>query len=260
MIDHMNASLEELADAILEDGIIDSTEVGKIRERIFDDGVIDRDEADFLFSLNDGVSGKANDPGWGDLFVEAISSHVLSDEISPGEIDDDEAAYLIEKIEGDGQVDKVELKLLVNITSRATGECPAAFTDFVLKAVKEAVVSDGVVDESDVDMLKAVIYGTGGAGGSDVDRTEADMLFDINDATTGNVGHASSWRELFVQAISKHVLEDEVSPNEIDDDEADWLIARIEGDGKLDDNEEALLMQIKKQASVLSERLRSFLV
>lgn len=93
-----------------------------------------------------------------------------------------------------------------------------------------------------------------------MDRTEADMLFDINDATTGNVGHASSWRELFVQAISKHVLEDEVSPNEIDDDEADWLIARIEGDGKLDDNEEALLMQIKKQASVLSERLRSFLV
>ena len=80
MVDHMTATLEELASAVLEDGIIDADEVAKIRERLYEDGVIDREEADFLFALNDGVSGKDNDPGWTDLFVEAISDHVLKDD------------------------------------------------------------------------------------------------------------------------------------------------------------------------------------
>lgn len=256
MIDHMTASLEEFASAVLEDGIIDADEVAKIRQRLYDDGVIDREEADFLFVLNDGVSGKDNDPGWTDLFVEAITDHVLKDDVSPGVIDQDEAGYLIEKIKGDGQVDPSELALLVNITANATGESPKKFTDFVLDSVKAAVIADGVVDDDEVEMLKKVIYGPGGAGGSDVDRAEADMLFDINDATTGNEGHAASWRSFFVEAIAKHVLEDETSPNEIDEEEGDWLISRIEGDGTCDSNETALLLHIKDNAKAISGRLK----
>ncbi len=256
MVDHMTATLEELASAVLEDGIIDADEVAKIRERLYDDGVIDREEADFLFALNDGVSGKDNDPGWTDLFVEAITDHVLKDDESPGVIDEDEASYLIEKIKGDGQVDANELALLVNITANATGESPKKFTDFVLDSVRTAVIADGIVDEDEVEMLKKVIYGLGGGGGSDVDRAEADMVFDINDATTDNEGHAASWQSFFVDAIAKHVLEDETSPNEIDEEEGDWLISRIEGDGTYDSNETALLLHIKENAKAISGKLK----
>ena len=117
MQDHMSKPLTDLANDILSDGIIDADEVSKIRERVYADGIIDREEADFLFQLNDGASGKDNDPAWKAFFVEAITDHVLKDETSPDILDEDEAQYLIKKIEADDQVDDVELELLVNISA-----------------------------------------------------------------------------------------------------------------------------------------------
>jgi len=119
MNDYMKASLNDLLAEITADGVVDAAEVAGIRTRVFADGVIDREEADFLFAINDAVSGKQNDPGWKDLFVEAITSHVLDDEKSPGVVDDAEAAWLIQKIEGDSQVDDVERALLASIKEKA---------------------------------------------------------------------------------------------------------------------------------------------
>ena len=256
MSEHMDKSLEDFKIDILEDGVIDLDEVAKIKERLYADDVIDRDEADFLFALNDETSGNENDPGWQALFVEALSDHVLKDEESPGVIDDNEADYLIEKIKGDGVVDANELKLLVNICATATGESPVGFNQFILDSVKAAVIEDGIVDSDEVEMMKMVIYGAGGAGGAGVDRAEADMLFDINDATTGKEGHDPSWQAFFVDAIAKHVLEDETSPGEIDEEEGDWLISKIEGDGEYDANEKALLSHIKAKANSITGTLK----
>jgi len=64
--------------AVLEDGIIDDDEVRMIRDIIYGFGGaagagVDRTEADFMFRLNDAVSGKENSPQWKALFVEALS-------------------------------------------------------------------------------------------------------------------------------------------------------------------------------------------
>ena len=77
------------------------------------------EEANFLFELNDAVSGKDNDPAWNALFVKAISSYLLDDENSPGEIDDAEAEWLYAKVKGDGQIDGLEKELLLNLKSQA---------------------------------------------------------------------------------------------------------------------------------------------
>lgn len=111
-------SLEDLKKEILEDGVIDAAEVKEIEAVIFDDGKIDKDEADFLFDLNDAVSGKENHESWQHLFVKGISSFVLDDDDSAGEIDADEAAYLVSKIEGDGQLDATEKALLSNLKDK----------------------------------------------------------------------------------------------------------------------------------------------
>ncbi|KAA6349270.1 hypothetical protein EZS27_003307 [termite gut metagenome] len=113
------SELSELKKSILADGIIDSDEVAQLREVLFADGVIDKEEAEFLFELNDAVSGKKNDAGWGTLFVEAITNFLLEDESSPGEIDDTEAEWLLSKIQGDGQIDGIELALLKNLKAKA---------------------------------------------------------------------------------------------------------------------------------------------
>ena len=112
-------SLDELKKELLTDGIINAGEVKELEEVLYEDGVIDKDEADFLFELNNAVSGKANAPEWKDFFVKAITSFVLDDEQSNGEVDADEAKYLYGQIKGDGLIDDIERALLENIKAKS---------------------------------------------------------------------------------------------------------------------------------------------
>ncbi len=252
MSNHMSMPLNEFAANIIEDGIIDAGEVKKIKERIYADGVIDREEADFLFSLSDATSGAKNDPSWQKLFVEALTDHVLKDEISPGILDEDEASYIRSKVESDGKIDDNELLLLVSVVSNAKS-VPDDFNAFVLSALKTSVLKDGIIDKAEIEMIRKVIYGTGSGGGEGVDRAEADFIFDLNDATSGKNNHPS-WKELFVEAITKYVLDDETSPGEMDDEEAIYLVNKIQKDGKIDDIEKALIDNIKAKAKSISTK------
>lgn len=112
-------TLEELKKDLLADGIIDAEEVKTLESVIFEDGIVDKEEADFIFELNNAVSGKANAPEWKDFFVKAITSFVLDDDKSNGEVDEDEAKYLYDQIKGDGQIDDVEKALLENIKAKS---------------------------------------------------------------------------------------------------------------------------------------------
>ncbi|MDR0712693.1 MAG: TerB family tellurite resistance protein [Bacteroidales bacterium] len=113
------STLNELKKSILADGVIDEAEVKQLREVLYADGVIDKEEAEFLFDLNNAVSGKNNHPSWQTLFTEAITSFLLDDEQSPGEIDEAEAQWLLEQIQGDGQLDETEKALLNNLKTKA---------------------------------------------------------------------------------------------------------------------------------------------
>ena len=112
-------TLETLKAELLANGVIDAAEVQELKEVLYADGIIDKDEANFLFELNDAVSGKENDASWESFFVHAISDFLLKDEVSPNEIDKDEAAWLVEKIVADGKVDGVEKALLENLKANA---------------------------------------------------------------------------------------------------------------------------------------------
>ena len=79
-------TLNELKADLLADGIIDADEVARLKEVLYEDGVIDKEEADFLFEINDAVTGKDNDPAWEAFFIQAIADFLLKDEVSPGEL------------------------------------------------------------------------------------------------------------------------------------------------------------------------------
>ena len=112
-------NLQEFKAELLADGIIDAEEVAKLKEVLYGDGIIDKEEADFLFELNDAVTGKANDASWEAFFIQAIADFLLKDEVSPGEIDENEAAWLVDKIGADGQVDGTEKALLEKLKAEA---------------------------------------------------------------------------------------------------------------------------------------------
>lgn len=249
----MNTNLKTLLKEIAEDGKVDAKEVVSLRKRLYSDGMIDREEADFLFALNDAVSGGENAPGWQKLFVQALADHVLGDDSSTGEVNDKEAAYLIGKIKGNGLVDANELALLVNLTAKA-GATPPKFQRFVMACLKDAIVADGVIDADEVKMIRTVVYGGGGGEGASVSRAEADFLFELNDAVSGQK-NAPGWKKLFVEAISKHILEDEASPGVVDNAEVKYLMSRIGADGHVDDTEKALIANIRKRAKSVSSKL-----
>lgn len=112
-------NLQEFKAELLADGIIDAEEVAKMKEVLYADGIIDKEEADFLFEINDAVTGKANDASWESFFIQAIADFLLKDEVSPGEIDENEASWLVEKIGADGQVDGTEKALLEKLKAEA---------------------------------------------------------------------------------------------------------------------------------------------
>lgn len=111
-------NLKDLKKDIIEDGVVDAAEVAQMKTILLEDGVIDREEADFLFDVNDAVSGNDNAPEWADFFVESIIAHVLDDPNSPGELDDEETAWLRSKLLADGQIDAVEQKLLAALSAK----------------------------------------------------------------------------------------------------------------------------------------------
>ena len=119
MVDYMNAPLSEVVKAILEDGVIDEAEVGQLKKRLYTDGKIDKEEAEALFTINDAVKGKNNAASWKSLFAEAVCDFLLKDETSPGIVDADEAVWLIEKLEGDGEIDANEKFLLQSLKEKA---------------------------------------------------------------------------------------------------------------------------------------------
>lgn len=65
--------------------------------------------------------------------------------------------------------------------------------------------------------------------------------------------------KLFIRAIVSYLLEDELSPGEIDDEEADWLYNKIKGDGQIDTLERELLLQLKSQAKNFPAKLEELL-
>jgi len=250
--------LLELQNKVIADGIVDAAEVTLIAETIYaEDGEagagVGRNEADMLFAINDAVSGKDNDAGWASLFVEAIGKHVLEDETTPGVVDVDESSYLIEKIGADGKIDPIELDLLVHVISTAT-QCTDELNKYALEALKASVLEDGVIDDAEVEKIGKLIYGTGSGDGEGISREEADFLFALNDATSGKE-NSNAWQPLFVEAISKHVLEDETTPGVVDADESEWLVSKVQADDKYDDNEIALFKNIKEKATSVDEKL-----
>jgi len=122
-----------------------------------------------------------------------------------------------------------------------------------LDELKKSILEDGVIDAHEVAKLREILYADGV-----IDRDEAELLFDLNDATAGK-SNALEWEEFFVASLVKHLLEDPDSPGEIDAAETAWLKKRISADGQVDTLEKALLAALKAKAKNFPAELASML-
>jgi len=124
---------------------------------------------------------------------------------------------LTERVATDGRVEsKTELELLVNVLDKARW-VPQSLVRFALEQVRDAVLDGtgplrsgkklepGIVSEADVALLRRILYSAGSDGSIAITQAEAEVLFDIDEATTGRDNHPA-WTDLFVKAIANCVM------------------------------------------------------
>ena len=266
-----NVSLTGLEKEIVAKGQISAEDVLALRRAVYQDGEVKKAEADFIFRLNRN-SGEA-DPAWDSFYVEALSDFFFWQRGPSSTLSEEDATLLIQWITEDQKIDDHnELKLLVNIMSRSQGS-PDSLKVFVLQAIKDSVLNSdqpigangerhpGAIDQDDITIIKNVIYGPASEGGIGVCREEAELLFQLNNATKA-ADNVTDWRGLFVKAIAMHLLYRGNSPEIIDEDEAQWLVGQIDECRGDHTNELALLDYVIREAekahpmiSALRERL-----
>jgi hypothetical protein len=327
---------QDLIDELAASGRLTAEDVLGLRKRIFPDGVVTREEAEAVFHLDHAC--KVKDADWTRFYVDALTDYFLWQSDPRGYVSAEQARELTDNVTADGRIAATsELELLLNIIHWATS-CPEDLALLAMEAVRCSVLDPTqavygsnrppeVVGAGDVEVLRKVIYGHGSEGGFTVTRREAELLWDLKDATAAEE-NAESWGDLFVKAVASHLLfprgvpkvpdaqtvkareawleerrgigemlrdmgrpvrrldiplgeawrtldlfgkeaarekearerawlEEAMVREVIDAEEANWLVARLEHDSALDDQERALLAFIAENAQAIDPALQA---
>ena len=202
-------------DDICKLGTVTGADVLKLRRLVYSRPAIEAADIDTLFRINEAT--RLQDAAWAPFFIEATTDFVVNEMPPAGYVTAANASWLMERIARDGRVDSAtELELLVAILDKARW-APESLARFVLEQVKHAVISGdgplragkhlvaGQIAADEVDLIRRVLYAFGGDGNVAITRSEAEVLFDIEDASVGGP-QAPEWQELFVKAIASVVM------------------------------------------------------
>ncbi|MEM1147108.1 MAG: hypothetical protein AAGH49_04895 [Pseudomonadota bacterium] len=184
-------------------GELSESEAHRIVNEIYADGIVSRGEAEALFRLSDVLS--ETDPAWISRFQEAVKDFLLTREPPEGWITDEEADWLISQVQTDASTPTLdEIDLILELLRKADG-APESLGDFVLEAISERIIADGVANLKMVERMRYALYAGAGNGGIWVTQKEADILFKINDAIAES-RNAETWNDLFARAIGNHLM------------------------------------------------------
>lgn len=194
---------------------VGAEEVLAFRRTVYGKGFVTAADAESLFAVNAALEAAV--PEWSEFFVEAVSDFVVHQAEPRGYITADNARWLMRMIAHDGVVHAAtELEALVRSLEVATTS-PDFLAAFALDQVRHTVIAGsgpyargghaepGVVTAGDVAMLRRILYAYAGDGNIAVTRAEAEVLFELNEATR-ETGNDFAWGELFVRATANYLM------------------------------------------------------
>lgn len=114
-----NIDYQELRKQIFATGDINEDDVALLRKVMLEEQGMDREKGNFLFDIKDNTQPSNQCGAFKDFFVEAITSLLLDDDETPGEISDDEAKWLRAKIRLKGYTDKTDDTLISNLKRKS---------------------------------------------------------------------------------------------------------------------------------------------
>jgi len=204
----------DLARQAAADRAITSEEILALRSAGWGDGAMTAEDVEAIFALNDALGAPSAE--WSDFFVEAIGEFVVNGTAPKGYVSEDNAAWLIARIDRDGALEGMtELELLVRVLERGRN-APERLKAYVLDQVERAVLagsgatrrggelSPGHVNTAEVAILRRVLFAPAGDGPAAVSCAEAELLFRLKDATLG-AANALEWKQLFVHGVANYL-------------------------------------------------------
>lgn len=115
----------------------------------------------------------------------------------------------------------------------------------------EQAAADGAISSEEILALRRAGWSDGA-----IQPDEADAIFAINDQLAEPT---VEWTDFFVEALSEFVVNGSEPRGYVGDTQADWLIERIDHDGKLQSlTELELLAKVLDKATNTPERLKSY--
>lgn len=210
----MSMEFGDLAAQIAGEVRITPLEIADLRGVGWADGQMTPDQAEFLFVANE-TGGDAG-PEWCDFFVEALTSFIVHTVEPRGYVDLEMAEELIARIDRDGRVGTMaELELLVRVIEVASS-VPDVLRTYALRQIEEAVtmgfgptrhgeLDPSGINQTEVQLLRRVIFGTGSERPGGVSKAEAELLFQIKDATLYET-NCPEWKDLFVKGVAQFLL------------------------------------------------------
>ena len=209
------AESHDVLSNIIKTKTVTLEEVLVLRRQVWPDGAISKSEAEMLFRMNDAIeSGCAE---WDDFFVEAITTSLVDQAHPEGYVSDADAIWFEQRILNDGKIcGATELETLVNVLECAI-HVPHRMEMLALEAIRDAVLNGdklilsngmlerGVIGDPEVALLRRVLYAKAGSRSEAISLDEAELIFDLNDATSAETT-CTAWTTLYVNVISNYLL------------------------------------------------------
>ena len=204
----------DFSNDLLAQGTMDADELLEFRRMTGKDFEISSNEADILFKVNNTVETPDD---WPEYFINAISHYLLNQTPPQGYITTAKAAWLRARIDHDGVVEsETELALLLSLLKQANNVTDD-IEKFALEQVGQAVLhgkgymgkqrelKPGVIGQTEIQILRQVLYSVSSHRGISISQVEAEFIFDLNEKTLEAENH-DDWQELFVKAMTNHLM------------------------------------------------------
>lgn len=211
----MKTEVSNFAAQLITAGTVSDADVLALRALVWAGDSVGFDTLDALFLINDRCVPSSR--AWIDLFIEVIGDVLLHQTPPAGFLDEHGANWLKSRIDRAGTIASIgELELLVALLEHAEN-APLSLKPYVLRQIEATIISGigptrapgevrpNCVDDAEVQLLRRLIFASGGEDAAIVGIQEADMLFRIKDATLHGE-NAPGWMTLFVQGVGNHLL------------------------------------------------------
>jgi hypothetical protein len=202
----MVETLETMGARLVAARTVSDEDCAALRRLIWASSKVDRSTADLLFKINDALAAPSSP--FCDLLCEAICHMLLRQEWPHDFVSDANAAWLIAAVDRD--------ELIIRVFEQAEN-APDILKSWALRQIENSIltgtgpmrsggaISAGTVDDSEVALIRRLIFASAGNESLHVSRDEAEFMFRIKDLTLGKANSAQ-WQTLFVQAVANHLM------------------------------------------------------